>query len=371
KKKELKREEDIDLTGIPETTCLYYDDYKKSEFTARVLKIDGERVVLDQTLFYPRSGGQENDTGTLGGCRVYDVIKIGPHVIHKVEKPNFKVNEIVNGKIDMERRIQLTQHHTAAHIINYAARKVLGKHVNQAGAYKDVEKGRLDISHYESLSLDEIRKIEAEANKVVKMGIEVESKFMSRRAAEDKYGMGIYQGPAVPGKILRIISIKDIDTEACGGTHLKNTSEAGKIIITKTSKISDAVVRIEFKAGKAAEVEIQENIKIIKEIGEILGIKDFSAKNVINKVNLLFNAWKRIRKLSKKETLMEKDIEEIKSIKRNLIDKEIIPLNEEDVQIIISEISNILRTQKEHIVKTIKRFKDQIDENLRKIGPMV
>ncbi len=373
RKKEIKREEDIDLTGIPETVALYFDDYKKDEFTARVLKVDGEKVVLDQTLFYPTSGGQVSDTGRIGNCRVYEVIKIGPHIIHKVEKPNFKVGDIVNGKIDLDRRVQIAQHHTAAHLINYAARKVLGKHVNQAGAYKDEEKGRLDITHFESLTSDEIKKIEEEANRIISLSLPVESKFMSRRSAEDKYGMQIYQGPAVPGRILRIVSIPGIDTEACGGTHVHNTSELEKIIITKTLKISDSVVRIEYKAGAAARKEIEENIKIIKEVADVLNLSDLSAKNIISKVNMLFTLWKKSEKLlrkSKEKAISKEELEEIKNLAQfqdNIQNQ----IDESEVQIIISELSNILRTQKENIPKTVRKFRDQLFSNIKRIGPMV
>ena len=83
---------------------------------------------------------------------------------------------------------------------------------------------------------------------------------MPRNIAEKKFGFAIYQGPAVPGKLLRIVNIKNTDVECCGGTHLDNTSEAMKIKILKATKISDSIIRLEFVAGKRALEEASEPI---------------------------------------------------------------------------------------------------------------
>ncbi|MBI5253217.1 MAG: alanine--tRNA ligase, partial [Euryarchaeota archaeon] len=151
--KEIERFKEFDLSGIDKTEILYYADYKLLEFPARVLRIfENEYVVLDKTAFYPTSGGQTSDRGYINGCRVVDVFKQGNVVLHRVENPTFEEGEVVSCKIDWERRKQLAQHHTATHIINGAARDILGEHVWQAGAEKTLEKARLDITHYEALS---------------------------------------------------------------------------------------------------------------------------------------------------------------------------------------------------------------------------
>ena len=368
--KTLEKEETLDLTGVSETKLLYFDDYTRTTFTARVLKIDGESVILDQTLFYGRSGGQEPDIGVLGGCRVYDVIKKGPYIIHKVEKPSFKVNDIVEGKIDLEHRIQLAQHHTAAHVINASSRTVLGSHVNQSGAYKDVEKGRLDITHYESLTDEQLTAIEKEANKIIAMAIPVESKFMSRREAEDTYGMRIYQGPAVPGKMLRIISMPGIDTEACGGTHVKNTSELQKIVITKSTKISDSIIRIEFKAGKAAFSEMNAEKTILSNICDILEV---DPPDAVEATKELFEKWKRsvkqFKKLKDPNYLNRVKSGELKLESTELTKKyrKNIKVDDTEAARIVLEIIKILRTQPEHIDKTLKRFKDELEDNNKRI----
>lgn len=367
----IRKEEGIDLSGLPETELLYFDDYRKVDFKARVLKVEGESVVLDQTAFYGRSGGQEPDTGMLGGCRVYDVIRQGPYTIHKVERPTFGVNDVIEGKIDLERRIQLAQHHSAAHVVNAAARKVLGPHVNQSGAYKDIDKARLDITHYESLSREQMAAIEKESNAIVAAALPIELKFMSRREAEDKYGMRIYQGPAVPGKTLRIVSIPDIETEACGGTHLKDTSELQKIVLTKSTKISDSIVRLEFKAGKAAFTEVGREREILSSLCDIL---ETDPADVVDAANELFEKWKKSGKALKKL----KDPTYLGRIKSGEIRLEPIELakrqrtgigvSDEEITRIVSEVVKLLRTQPEHITRTLKRFKDELSDNNRKIN---
>ncbi len=258
------------IEGVPETRILYYDDYLLTRFRARVVRAKENLVVLDQTAFYPESGGQDHDTGRIGSARVERVYKTGPWIVHVVEGKLPRDGEVVECEIDRERRIILTRHHTAAHVVNGAARRVLGNHVWQAGAEKRVDGARLDITHYESISLEEEQEIEGLANNIVEQGIPVESMLLERNRAEREYGFRIYQGGAVPGRILRIVKIGGHDVEACGGTHVKNTREIGPIRIRGTSKIQDGVVRIEFVAGDLAREMDEKNLELAREIASLV-----------------------------------------------------------------------------------------------------
>jgi len=246
-------EEKMELPkGIPETQLLYYET-EDVEFNAKVLKVFKDFVILDRTLFFAEGGGQDHDIGALNGIEVLDVQKHAGIVLHKVSQPGkFKEGMGVKGKINQEHRKQLTQHHTAAHIVNAASRMILGPHVWQAGANKTVESARLDITHYKAVSDEELKKIEDKANEIVRKSVKIEKKVLKRNEAEEKYGFRLYQGGAVPGTELRIVNIVGIDVEACGGTHLNNTKETGKIKLTSAKRIQDGVVRLEFKAGNAA-----------------------------------------------------------------------------------------------------------------------
>ena len=326
--------------------ALYFDNYKLIEFKGKVLKIIGNKVILDQTIFYPTSGGQLHDIGNVNGIKVVDVFKQGKVIIHVLgDASKFKVGETVSGKINFVRRLQLAQHHTSTHIVNAAARKVLGKHVNQAGAKKTVEKAHIDITHYQSLTEEELKNIEDEANKIVKQSVIIKKSFMPREEAEKKYGFTIYQGGVPIGHDLRIINIVGVDVEACGGTHLDNTKEAEKIKILKSTKVSDSIVRIEFVAGKAAFEEENKDLRILNELAVLLNCE---RKQIPERLQELFNIWKNVVKKGK--TLNKFQLTSTGKYEGDLIEKSV----------------EILKTQPEHLVNTVKRFIKEINEKINR-----
>src|SRR6266540_3342453 len=131
--------------ALAPTKLRVYEDKRKRVFRAKVLAVEGEAVVLDQTYFYPEGGGQEADHGTIGDREVYDVQKVGPTVLHFVRgEASALVGTRVACVIDGERREALMRNHTATHIVLGAARKALGNHVWQAGAHKAADMARLD-----------------------------------------------------------------------------------------------------------------------------------------------------------------------------------------------------------------------------------
>ena len=334
-----KKEEELNLNNIKETEALYFSDYKLNKIKTKVLKIINNKVILEKTIAYPTSGGQLHDIGFINDLKIVEVIKQGPYIIHTLEKnPSFRQGNIIEVKIDLDRRLQLAKHHTSTHIINAAARRVLGKHINQAGAKKTVEKAHIDLTHYSSLTEEELKKIEAESNRIIKSRIKIEKSFMSRNEAESKYGFSIYQGGVVPGKELRIVNILNMDVEACGGTHLDNTIEAEKIKILKSSKISDSIVRIEFVAGKKALEEENKEKSILEEVSKIL---DCEVSQIPGRAEELFNLWKDIVKKNKKISF--------KLTSRSKYSGDL-----------LTETSMILKTQPDNIIKTISRFIEEI-----------
>jgi alanyl-tRNA synthetase len=162
------------------------------------------------------------------------------------------------------------KHHTATHLLMGAARQVLGQHVWQAGTQKEVDKTRLDFSHFRRLNLEEIHKIEELANEAVIRNLSVETSWKPRMEAEKQYGFRLYQGGVVPGKEIRVVDIKDWDVEACGGTHVKNTGEIGFIKILHTERIQDGVERIVFSAGLPALKAVQQKEALLWKISEKL-----------------------------------------------------------------------------------------------------
>src|SRR5437773_1423491 len=160
--------------------------------------------------------------------------------------------DLVEGEIDWQRRQNLMRHHTGTHVLLGAARRVLGEHVWQAGAQKDVESSRLDITHYQQITQKEKERIERLANQTILRDVPVRINWMAREKAEAKYGYRLYQGDAVPGSKIRVVRIVGWDAEACGGTHVKRTGELGVFRIEKIDRLQDGVERIIFSAGEPA-----------------------------------------------------------------------------------------------------------------------
>lgn len=308
KKEEIK--EWIDVSDLPKTEVLYYEDV--FEFNAKVLKeIDkaGKHyVVLDRTGFYPESGGQSYDQGSLDGVEVINVQKAGNVIVHEVDKKLGKKE--VKGKVDISRRKQLIKHHTATHVVNGAARRVLGNHVWQAGSEKTVEKARLDISHYDVLTEEQMEKIEKLANKAVKERRKVIISEMPRNEAEERYGFRLYQGGAVPSKTIRVVDVKDWDVEACGGLHVKNTSELEIIKLVRSKKKQDGVIRLEYVAGK----------DLVKKVSAQIEKERKEQKEIYERKKKAFEEKKRkVKEVSKavvipKESVMFKDTEDMREL---------------------------------------------------------
>ena len=328
--------------NLENTTPLYFDHYDLLDFSGHVLKVQGNYVCLNQTAFYPTSGGQLHDTGIINDCKVVDVIKQNGLIIHKLDKVTFKEGDKVFGKVDYDRREQLTQHHTATHILTGSVRRLLGDHVWQAGAAKTLEKARLDITHFEQLSKQTINDIEKLARDVISENRPVYKEFMPRSKAESAYGIRIYQGGAVPGRELRIVNIEGFDVEACAGTHVDVTGDVYNLKIVKTSKLQDGIVRIEFVAGKACQKMIDMEKEILDSAKKILECQE---DLIVGRAKELFDKWKKARKNKLDKFKFES--------------KEVV---EEDV---IRNTAEVLKTQPEHIIKTLKRFKEEIKQKTK------
>jgi alanyl-tRNA synthetase len=284
-----------DIAALPRTTPLYYT--RESRFRAKILGlVHGKYVVLDQTAFYPEGGGQVADTGTLNGVKVTQVLRQGGVVLHEVtDISKFRSGGDADGVVDVTRRLTIARHHTGAHMLNAACRAVLGPHIWQGGSYKAEDKAHLDITHYRRITNDELAKIEQTANAYVMANMPVVTEVLPRNVAESRYGFRIYQGGAVPGKELRIVSIGDIDHEACGGTHtmISSTGELGCFKIVKRDSVRDGVERIEYKCGSVAVAYVQERERMLREASDVVSV---SEGELVRTVERFFSEWKSQRK---------------------------------------------------------------------------
>lgn len=287
---ETEKKEEKKIIAQP-TKVLFYDDPYGTEFKAKILDIiEKNGVILERTMFYAEAGGQVSDRGSIEGKRVEDVQKYGQVFVHYLKDvKGLSKGQTALCKVDPEWRMALMRHHTATHIINGAARRILGKHVWQTGAFKEKDKARLDITHYERITQEELDEIERLANMVVMETRPVTAKFMERNEAEKKYGFTLYQGGAVPGKVIRVVDIRGWDTEACGGTHVANTGEVGPIKIIRSERIQDGVERLIYCSGDEAVRFIQKRFGQMQKASDELGVSPDQLEQAVQK---FFNEWK-------------------------------------------------------------------------------
>ncbi|WP_424002056.1 alanine--tRNA ligase [Haloarcula salina] len=284
------------LAELPETDQLYYEDQQRTEFEAVVLEVfdrdeDTYDVVLDQTMFYPEGGGQPPDHGTLSTddvtAEVTDVQRYGDVIVHTCDEDPGK-GEFVRGQVDATRRKRLMQHHTATHLVIHSARQILGEHVRQAGAQKGTDSSRIDIRHYESVTREQVKQIEALANEIVQDNVPVTQEWPDRNEAEERHGFDLYQGGIPAGEQIRLIKVAE-DVQACGGTHVARTGDIGTIKLLGTERIQDGVIRLSFAAGNAAIEATQRTEDALTEAAEVL---DVAPEAVPETAARFFDEWK-------------------------------------------------------------------------------
>ncbi len=220
---------------------LYYTDSYVTEFHAAVAAREdgGRRLYLNRTAFYPTSGGQPNDLGTIAGTPVVDVVDEEDRIAHVVAAPLDAAE--VECRIDWARRFDHMQQHTGQHLLSAVLVDLYG--AATVGFHLGAESSQIDVAG----ALTEAQIVEAErrANRLVFENRPVTVSFEEAVEAER-----LRKPSARRGK-LRIVSIADLDRSACGGTHVRATAEIGPILLRKLDRAHGAL-RIEFLCGYRA-----------------------------------------------------------------------------------------------------------------------
>jgi alanyl-tRNA synthetase len=229
------------------TQRLYYSEPYRRSFDAKVLTATpaGDRihVTLDQTTFYPTSGGQPHDTGTLGGVAVVDVVDNDDGTITHVVSGALKPGEVVAGEIDWARRFDHMQQHTGQHLLSAAFDRLLS--VRTESFHMGQQSSTIDLAR--EVTVSEVAKAEDDANRIVWEDHAVAIRFAT---ADEAASMGMRKESARTGT-LRLIDVKDYDLSACGGTHVERTGAIGIIAIGSVEKFKGGS-RVEFLCGGRA-----------------------------------------------------------------------------------------------------------------------
>jgi alanyl-tRNA synthetase len=293
------------------TQKLYHNDAYQQEFQAQVLETitvdDGLGLILDRTCFYPASGGQPHDQGTLNGIPISDVFEReddgavvhvvsgemeGPVLssstsltVNSVEGPVLNKGETVHGQIDWERRFDYMQQHTGQHILSQAFLRLLdaetvGFHLGAEASTIDVDKAPL-----EATQIDEVEEL---ANTIVFADRPVRTYFVDQDRMED---LALRKQPMVAGPI-RIVEVEGFDLSPCGGTHVKAAGEVGPIVITKSER-RGSETRVEFLCGGRALADYRRQRRIVSELANQFSVGDWE---LVEAVNRLAEEAKRHRK---------------------------------------------------------------------------
>ncbi|MFC5452828.1 alanyl-tRNA editing protein [Paenibacillus aestuarii] len=276
------------------TKKLYYESAYTTEWQTRITKSlereDGYYVILEETAFYPTGGGQPFDTGEINGIPVLDVMAEEDEVLHKVER--LPQEQQVSCRIDWTRRFDHMQQHSGQHLLSAVCRDLydamtVSFHMGSDHASIDVE--RPELSH------EQLTAIEREVNRRIYQNLSVVSYFVT---PEQMAQLTLVKPPKVTEDI-RIVEIKGVEYNACGGTHVSSTGEIGIIKLLKAEK-QKGNTRIYFLCGYRALNEFNDNQRILGALSN----KFKTAKEDI---------MERIEKWEQEQRQLQQEIDELKA----------------------------------------------------------
>lgn len=244
---------------------LYYDDSFLREFDAQVIasEPDGDRwrIVIDRTAFYPTSGGQPHDTGSLGDARVLEVVESeGDGITHFTDRA--LATGPVHGKIDWERRFDHIQQHTGQHLLSAAFIELFKAQTVSFHLGREISTIDLAVP---SLSQKQVEDAERRTNEIIFADRQVRIRFGT---AEELAAAGVRKQVEREG-ILRAIEIEGFDRQACGGTHVARTGQVGLILLRKLEKVKSNW-RVEFVCGRRALRAARSDANILLETARLL-----------------------------------------------------------------------------------------------------
>ncbi|WFQ91259.1 alanyl-tRNA synthetase [Mycoplasma feriruminatoris] len=282
-------------------------------------------IILDKTPFYAEKGGQAADTGLIFNNNakgfVVDVQQGPTHQnIHRVQlQGTLKVNDLVDCRVDEEKRIYTMKNHSGTHMIHYALREVLGNSVMQSGSYNDENGLRMDFTFNRLPSSEELLKAQNLVLEKIKQKVDRQTYFCSLAESVNKYHALAFFTEKYD-EIVRVIKFGDFSSELCGGTHVNNTSEIEDFIITGIESKGSGVYRIKcLTSFKTVNEYLNEQFKLYKDQAEVIIDKYNQNKNLLTN-ELLENTYLQIKNITinKQNLLVIKDLlDKLKEINKD------------------------------------------------------
>lgn len=263
------------------TRRLYYDDASTASFSAPVVEAwlaEGRaHVVLEASYFYPTSGGQMHDRGTLGGAPVLDVVDEGDRVVHVLDTAEApEPGAVLEGEVDAERRAHHRQQHSGQHVLSRVVEDRLGlptvsSRLGETGNTLDLE--------VDDLEWDTLEAIEDEVNRILWEGRPVRVRYVTPDEAGD---LGLGKIPDREGP-LRVIEVEGLDTCACGGTHVANTAEIGLVAIHRKERFKGGL-RLHFLCGQRAVEFRRERAALVRRLSTALTTGDDQLEALVTRL---------------------------------------------------------------------------------------
>ncbi len=239
--------QDTKFNGLGKTNFV---GYELNSIQAKVIFIEGDKVVFDKTPFYATAGGQESDFGYANDFFVSDVRKNSNKTfIHTIKNNDFKIGNKILLKIDVKRRNNMMKNHSAAHLLFKAMEEILNKKISQQGSKVEESFLRFDFAMQEKISDDEWKKIEQLVNKWIMDSTNVETMILNNDDAQKIIGISRMDNHDY-GNEVRVVKMNDIVIDFCTGTHVSNTLDIEQLKLTKFEKKGSGIFRVEATAGK-------------------------------------------------------------------------------------------------------------------------
>lgn len=310
-----------DWVILDEADCIFtgYDNLSENVHILRYRKVVQKNetlyhIVFDRTPFYAEKGGQVGDKGYIqdGEKKISIINTIEEHnlKIHVTKELPKDVNKDFEIVVNIKHRTEITNNHTATHLLHQALRSVLGTHVEQKGSMVNDERLRFDFAHFSKMTPEEIRQTEIFVNERIRENIEkIENRSANIDEAKAMGAMALFGEKY--GKVVRVIKFGN-SIELCGGTHVERTGQIGFFKIISEGAVAAGVRRIEAITGTAAQEYIFKQIDMVSEVSTMVS----NPKGIVAGVENLVNENTTLKKQVEAYKL-----EELKSLKRELVSK--------------------------------------------------